>query len=130
MSEYKLSSNDVVIETKRVRDISKEMSLATIAAIPSLWSEEICRVAEEFLLCGTAVIVSGVGALEDALFDDESGVSYKNLSEKDRVILFLDWIHKEFKAPHVTRLKRAQRAKKYFSLESMGDNFSKILKEI
>ena len=68
---------EVCLTSTRVENISELINSSMLGVIPSLWSEDICRVAQEFLLCGVPVFVSGVGALEDCLFSG-AGVSYKN----------------------------------------------------
>lgn len=55
-----------VIDTT-VPDVLRLMAEAHLGLIPSLSSEVICRVAVEFLLSGTPVIASRVGALAEVL---------------------------------------------------------------
>ena len=64
-----------IITQKLIKNIEEIMSAAAIGVIPSLDSEVICRTAEEFLLCGIPVLVSGAGSLDELLFDG-AGASY------------------------------------------------------
>ena len=52
-----------------IEDVPKLLSSADIGVISSLGSEIICRVAHEFLLCGSRVLVSGAGATDEVLKD-------------------------------------------------------------
>ncbi|MCA2960104.1 MAG: glycosyltransferase family 4 protein [Silvanigrellales bacterium] len=55
---------------ERVSDIVGLMSMAHFGVIPSLGSEVICRVAVEFLQCGTPLVSSTAGALAEIIPQD------------------------------------------------------------
>ena len=70
---------DITIITGKVDDITGIMNAADLGVISSLGSEAICRVAMEFMACGTPVISSNAGVLPEMLpsefrydlYDDE-----------------------------------------------------------
>lgn len=70
---------DVVVHAGRLDDVPRLLSEATVGVVSSVGSEIICRVAEEFLCCGTPVFVSGVGSLPEVLIDESMGLSYEGL---------------------------------------------------
>lgn len=111
--------NNFGIRTGRFEDVCAMMSAATVGVVSSLGSEQICRVAEEFLLCGTPVAVSGVGSLEDVLFHN-SGLSYRGHSPEDTAAMLSQLALKSFAENEAQRKERATAARKYFSLEKMG----------
>jgi glycosyltransferase involved in cell wall biosynthesis len=121
---------DVRITAERVADVSSLLSGATIGIVPSLGSELICRVAEEFLLCGTPVIVSGVGSLNEVLFDESAGASYQGLDHHGAAALMGGWLQKAFVEETETRAARALTAKRFFSFETMGETLEAELRRL
>jgi glycosyltransferase involved in cell wall biosynthesis len=117
---------DVMISARRVSPIAKYLSEAVLGVVPSTGSEIICRVAEEFLLCGTPVIVSGVGSLEEVLFEN-AGESFKDLSDKEAADIIIKWIKKSMSEGELEKRKRATEAKKLFSYEEMGKELEALL---
>ena len=89
--------------------------------MPSIGSEVIGRVAEEFLLCGTPVIVSGVGSLNEVLFDEKAGDSYSGLDSRAAANLIRCWLRQAVTETTEMRADRAFRARQLFSLETMGE---------
>jgi len=118
--------DDVIITDRRIGDIADNLSRAGIGLIPSTGSEIICRVAEEFLLCGTPVAVSGVGSLSEVLFDG-AGCSFASQTMKDTVNLLLDWTLRSSAELESAKVQRAERAKERFSLAAMGRAWNDLL---
>ncbi|NRA44312.1 MAG: glycosyltransferase family 4 protein [Oligoflexales bacterium] len=123
--ELKLGE-DVLVTCHKVDDPALLLSNACLGVVPSLGSEEICRVAQEFLLCGTPVFVSGVGALEEVLFVG-AGESYKGKSKSDVALQLQKLIEKSITETSISRDLRASMAKNLFSLHSMG---ARLINEI
>jgi hypothetical protein len=96
------------------------MSGTHLGVIPSLGSEVICRVAQEFLLCGCPIFVSGVGSLEECLFSASAGSSYRGLDFSSSVQLFVQTLIQAWQESLATRQERALEAKALFSLSTMG----------
>ena len=80
--------DDMQLIDERIRDPAALLSETHVGVICSQGSEIICRVAEEFLLCGTPIFVSGVGALSDCLKQKDFGFKLpeSRLQEKARTI--------------------------------------------
>lgn len=58
---------DITIITGKVDDITGIMNASDLGVISSLGSEAVCRVAMEFMACGTPVISSNAGVLPEML---------------------------------------------------------------
>lgn len=122
-----LAEEHLQILCGRFGDAAAMMAGATMGVVSSLGSEQICRVAEEFLLCGTSVAVSGVGSLEDVLFKN-AGVSYRGLGAEDAAALLRKAMLDAFAEPQAIRAERAARAKQLFSLEAMGERLMGLVR--
>ncbi|HYX36601.1 MAG TPA: glycosyltransferase [Oligoflexus sp.] len=118
------------LQTGRVENLSEVMSATDLAVISSLGSEVICRVAEEFLLCGVPLFVSGVGSLEECLVDKSFGCSYRGLSEERAATLLTEKLWQACQETEAQRQARAQAARYVFSLEVMGRQLSARLDEL
>lgn len=118
---------DWSISAERVMDLPARMNHAHMGVISSLGSEVICRVAEEFLLCGTPIIVSGVGSLEECLTQENFGASYRDLDSNQTLQLFEAWLQRTAQEGLAARQQRANEARQYFSLEAMGKALQKNL---
>jgi glycosyltransferase involved in cell wall biosynthesis len=125
ISENKLK-DDVIFTNHRVENISNVMRCADIGIIPSLGSEHICRVAEEFLLSGTPIFVSGAGATEETLFKG-AGESYRDLNDEEASQKLLSFILRTRDEDASVRKKRSDQAKELFSLETMGKNLENFI---
>jgi glycosyltransferase involved in cell wall biosynthesis len=119
--EHSLSPEDCVISCRRHPNIAEAMTAATIGCVPSLGSEIICRVAEEFLLCGTPVAVSGVGSLDEVLFPT-AGMSYRALDHATATQRLYELLWNAWHETPTMRAQRAAEARARFSLEAMADN--------
>ncbi len=115
------------LRSERVEQISELMSSTDLAVISSLGSEVICRVAEEFLLCGVPLFVSGVGSLEECLLDKNFGSSYRGLSEERAATLLTEKLWQASQETASQRQMRADAARQLYSLEAMGQELSSML---
>ncbi|MEI8024879.1 MAG: glycosyltransferase family 4 protein [Pseudomonadota bacterium] len=116
--------DDVEILEGHVHNPSELLSSTAIGIIPSLGSEVICRVAQEFLLCGTPILVSKAGALHEVLFDSAGLCS--NLAPND-IPEIVSFLHTAFTEDPSLRTERSQKAKQRFSFEVMRSHLEKIL---
>lgn len=110
---------DFTIERTRHPDIAGAMTRATVGCVPSLGSEIICRVAQEFLLCGTPVAVSGVGSLDEVLFPT-AGMTFRGLSEESRSERLRDLMWNAWNESPAMRRSRAEAAAELFSFKAMA----------
>ena len=118
---------DVEIVSVRVQDVADLLSSASIGVVPSIGSEIIGRVAEEFLLCGTPVLVSGVGSLEEVIFDPTAGASWRGLSDQDIAEKIIEWLRRSDLESEADKQNRARCAAELFSLETMGISLEKLI---
>jgi glycosyltransferase involved in cell wall biosynthesis len=125
--ESGLEKEDMVVIDGKVEDKSKFMSQVTLGVVSSLGSEEICRVAEEFLLCGVPLVVSGVGALKEMVQEQKFGLSYDGLSMDDRALAIAKLAAQVDLETADDRRQRHFLAKTHFGLESMAECWKKIL---
>lgn len=113
------AANDVKLTVARVENVAALLSGAALGVVPSIGSEIICRVAEEFLLCGTPVVVSGVGSLNEVLFEG-AGASYGGRGADEAAAILAKWIKRGDGEGKAKKAERAERARTLFSLEAMG----------
>ena len=113
-----------------MNNIENIYSQTDLVVIPSLSSEVICRVAEESLMCGTRIFVSGVGALEETLLEQNFGSSYKNLPEEEVLKLLEKNLLEASQENSKEKEKRSQIATKAFSLETMGNSLDQFLTKL
>ena len=119
---------DIVLEGKRLPKVADLMSRAVMGVIPSLGSEVICRVGEEFLLCGTPVAVSGVGSLQELLFNKAAGVSYRDLSIDDSAKIIFKFLMRSFHETEEEKKARAREAIDHYSLLRMSQNIEALMR--
>jgi len=127
IEELNLNSH-VLLTNKRVSDIQSVLHKACLGIVPSLGSEHICRVAEEFLLVGTPIFVSGAGATEEVLFSG-AGQSYKGCDEEKAAQKLVECALQTLMEPESIREARANAARDLFSLETMGKNLKEFIFE-
>ena len=119
-------SRDFIIESRRFEQIENLMNKASLGVIPSIDSEVICRVAEEFLMCGTRILVNTVGSLPEALF--EGGGKAMKISEMQHHIpLIISLIKDGFRNCPEDREKIASEARRRYCLHQMGKSFKQGL---
>ena len=110
---------DVIIDVGRKADVAELLSGATVGMVPSNGSELICRVAEEFLLCGVPLLVSGVGSLDEVLYPG-AGESYRGESGPAAAERLMRLLRIGFDERAATRQHRADEARRRYSLAAMG----------
>ncbi len=111
---------DVVLTLGRIQDVPVLLSRSALGWVPSLGSEIICRVAEEFLACGTPVAVSGVGSLGEVLFDG-AGVSYEGKDESESAKLISRLLRNALEEDDSAKAARAATARDHYSITRMGE---------
>jgi glycosyltransferase involved in cell wall biosynthesis len=122
-----IGAEDIGIQCERVANVAEFMSRVALGVVPSLGSEVICRVAEEFLLCGTPVITSDVGSLPELFIHPSFGAYYGN-SEGQKIAEMIYPILTDSHAESLSaRRARGEEAKKHFSLSSMRQGLKEIL---
>jgi glycosyltransferase involved in cell wall biosynthesis len=120
-----LNEDQVVIKTERFLNVAEIMSSVSVGVVSSLGSEQICRVAEEFLLCGTAVALSGAGSLDDVLFE-EAGFSYGGRTQSETAARLVQLLLKTYQEADQVRIVRSAKAKSIFSFATMGSALLKV----
>ena len=125
-----MKGRDYQITPYRVDNIQNVMSQSDLIVIPSEGSEVICRVAEESLMCGSPVLVSGAGALDEVLKEKIFGASYKGFEEKESTELLLNTLESSSKETNTEKTNRSKLAQEIFSLKKMGENFKNFLLEL
>lgn len=120
---------DVVVRSERVADVAALMRSVHVGWVSSIGSEVICRVAEEFLLCGTRVFVSGVGSLDECLFSKEAGDSYRYPTLDDNAIaaMLKRVLDEAFQETTAVRKERAETARSLFGFAAMSCALKGIL---
>jgi glycosyltransferase involved in cell wall biosynthesis len=119
-----LSEHDFTIEQKRVDQPHLVLSRSTIGVIPSLGSEVICRVAEEFLCCGVPIVTLSAGALGELNLAD-SCFHFRDF--ENNIDKITDIICRSWQEDAATKIKRSEDAQKLFSLEAMGVKLSSLI---
>lgn len=122
-----LLSDDVIIQCERVQDVAALMSGASLGLVSSLGSEIICRVAQEFLMCGTPVVTTSVGSLPEIFTNQTFGMAYDHHNLNESADALYKWLclgHCESKKDRQTRALMAQKA---FSIQRMSTDLDKLL---
>ncbi len=117
---------DIIVTEERINNIYNILGQASVGMIPSLGSEHICRVAEEFLMVGTPVFVSGEGATEEVLFTG-AGESYRGMTDEEAAHQLMNFIIQERSQSPNQRKERLKLASSNFSLENMGIKLEKFI---
>ncbi len=111
---------DVEFHFYRYDNLPSLMSQSALGWVPSLGSEIIGRVAEEFLMCGTRICTSGVGGLGD-LASDINGENYEKIKD-DEIPRFLQKEILKGMADSVeTKKNRSVLAQKTFGYNSISE---------
>ena len=121
---------DVEIISEKISDVPKLLSSVTLGVVSSLGSELICRVAEEFLMCGTPVFLSGVGSLEETLCESGFGNSYKDLADDDAALKLKECLTAYASESPEVRRERSVLAAKHFSIAAMGRAWDSVIRQI
>jgi glycosyltransferase involved in cell wall biosynthesis len=117
---------EVTLSDRRVDDLPALMEAATLGVISSLGSEYICRVAEEFLLCGTPLFISGAGATKEVLFTG-AGACYEGKSIEEAGEMLKRSFVAAWEESESARSERAGIAGARYSLQSMASALLQII---
>jgi glycosyltransferase involved in cell wall biosynthesis len=123
-----LFSDDLEIICERVADVAQTLSSATVGVVSSLGSEAICRVAQEFLLCGTPVVTTGAGSLPEIFKDQSFGRIYTSDDPVTAASEISEVLKVSCQENFTLRCTRSQVARSYFSLTAMTAALSRVLK--
>ena len=122
-----IPGKDVRVSKGRHPNPAKLLSGALIGIVSSIGSELICRVAEEFLVCGTPIFVSGMGSLDEMIFD-RSGWSYRGMGIEGAARMLAGAIEMSRSESRLARSERAAMAQRMFSYEAMGRQLDGLIK--
>lgn len=117
----------VKITATRVSDVAQCLSSASVGIVPSLGSEIIGRVTQEFLLCGTPVLVSGVGGLGELIFSPHAGANWVDMRPSEIADLVLKWLKRGAAESEEDRAARAACARELYSLAVMGEALQAVI---
>ena len=122
-----LSSDDFDIQCDRISNVSDLMSKVALGVISSIGSEAICRVAEEFLLCGTPVVTTSVGSLPEVFTRPEFGANFGDYQSDNAAQIVFDRLMSSHAESSTLRQERAILAKGEFSLEAMSQRLKPLV---
>ena len=117
---------DVVIAPTQVTDVAALMARATLGVVPSLCSEVICRVAEEMILCGAPVAVSGVGSLGEVVANPAFGAHWGGKDPAATVRMLVERTQSAMAEGAPERQQRAEAGRLAFSFEAMGEQLDRL----
>jgi len=120
---------DFRLTSRRVENLADLMSGAALAAIPSVGSEVICRVAVEYLLCGVPLFVSGVGSLDDHV-GPGLGVSARGLGKEEASRLLQTKLVESLAENDDSRRARSEIASRRWSIAAMANSLRERLGEL
>ncbi len=121
--------DDLKITTDLLQDVASSMSRSAVGFVSSMGSEIICRVAEEFLLCGTRIFVSGAGSLNEMVFPS-AGISYDGFDDEAAGILLARECLESLSETYEQRQLRADQARRLYSLEMMGQSLLSVMRQL
>ena len=124
-----LNENDLSIECQKVEDVASLMSQASLGLVSSLGSEVICRVAQEFLMCGTPVVTTSVGSLPEIFIDSQFGEVFSHELAGDSASRIYRWLCQGHCESKVQRQTRAQAAQRAFSITRMSEALLSLIDE-
>lgn len=124
-----LTNNEVSIECEKVEDVASLMSQASLGLVSSLGSEVICRVAEEFLMCGTPVVSTNVGSLPEVFVDRQFGEVFNYDQQEDSASKIYKWLCQGHCESKTQRQSRASAAQGVFSIKRMSELLMRVISE-
>ena len=120
--------DDYQILTEIVADLGALMARASVGFVPSLGSEDIGRVAVEFLQSGVPLLVSDVGGLSEVISSSLEGRSFSLALDSSAVARELEAVIVESLAEGIEIKKRRSRnAQVVFGLETMGKSLLPVI---
>lgn len=120
---------DVIIVPRRIEDISTALTSSCIGIISSLGSEIICRVAQEFLVSGTPILVSGVGSLPEYVFPGH-GLNYSGYEGIELQSQIRNFTVAADQESFAVRESRAQHFREIFGLKALERALLSLLQDI
>ena len=120
---------DVNFTSARVDDINSLLSSACAGVVCSTGSEIICRVAQEFLVCGTPIVISGVGSLREIPLPCD-GFDYGGLRSPEIEDGLWNFLEKSRAESREVREARAGTSAKRFGLGAMASSLSRVMAEL
>jgi glycosyltransferase involved in cell wall biosynthesis len=126
--QFDLSEDDLIIQCEQVANVAALMSESSLGLVSSLGSEVICRVAQEFLLCGTPVITTGVGSLPEVFVDKSFGNYYDHTKPAEAAAKIYNWLCLGHCESNLQRQARSLAAKRVFSIERMAEDLIRIVR--
>ncbi len=125
-----ITGTDWELIPHRLPDIREAMATSTIGVVSSLGSEVICRVAEEFVMCGVPIFVSGAGSLEECLIEPTVGYSYRGQNGREIAASLQNFLVAAHQEDTATRQRRAALGKSLFSWQSMGQELTALFSQL
>lgn len=126
-----IAKDDLVVQCEQITNIAALMSEASLGLISSIGSEVICRVAQEFLLCGTPVITTSVGSLPEVFVDKSFGDYYNHLQPAaESASKIYKWLRLGHCETNLQRQARSIAARRFFSIERMSKDLTGIMDEL
>lgn len=122
-----VSPEDFDIQADRISNVSDLMSKVSLGVVSSLGSEAICRVAEEFLLCGTPVVTTDVGSLKEVFIRETFGACYGRNDSANAPEIISTVLLSSFGETTSDRRARAEEAKRHFSIEAMSEHLKRLI---
>jgi glycosyltransferase involved in cell wall biosynthesis len=122
-----LAMDDFDIQCDRISNVSELLSKVSLGVVSSLGSEAICRVAEEFLLCGTPVVTTNVGSLPEVFTRGEFGIVYGDHENDAAAKIIFERLMASHGETANLRESRALLAKAEFSIEAMSAKLRPIV---
>src|SRR5690606_32304942 len=116
-----------IFRVEKVQNLAELLSETAVGFVPSIGSEVICRVAEEFLLCGTPVVAHDVGSLSECAFGN-FGDSYRD--EEMGGLQLAAWLRRSMGESAHEKAQRSADAARSFSLDSMADNLVEVARKV
>ena len=122
-----LAMDDFDIQCDRISNVSELLSKVSLGVVSSLGSEAICRVAEEFLLCGTPVVTTNVGSLPEVFTRGEFGIVYGDHENDAAAKIIFDQLMASHGEAVSRRQSRALLARAEFSIEAMSERLKSLV---
>ena len=125
-----ISTDDVVIQCERIANVAAVMSETSLGLVSSIGSEVICRVAQEFLMCGTPVVTTNIGSLPEVFVDRSFGDFYDYTKPMDAAVKIYSWLTRGHCETGLQRQERSLAAQRIFSIERMSRDLSGVIKNL
>jgi glycosyltransferase involved in cell wall biosynthesis len=125
---FDLSEDDLIIQCEKIANVAGLMSESSLGLVSSIGSEVICRVAQEFLMCGTPVITTSVGSLPEVFVDKSFGGYYDHTKPVEAAEKIYKWLCLGHCETNLQRQARSLAAQRFFSIERMSEDLMRIVR--